>query len=53
MAISSPDEKRLQIAASIPPRPVVCTGSTGPRVPNTGAIKSSIVASSAENSLVR
>ena len=52
-ASSSPAEKRLQIAASMAPRPVVCTGSTGCVVPNTGAISSSISASSFENSGVR
>ncbi len=35
-AISSPGEKRLQIAASSAPRPVVWTGSGVSAVPNTG-----------------
>ena len=42
-AISSPGENRLQIVASIAPRPVVCTGSTGSRVPNSGRSSSSSV----------
>ena len=52
-AISSPGEKRLQIAASSAPRPVVWTGSGVSRVPNTGASSSIASASSRENSGVR
>ena len=50
---SSPGENRLQIAASMAPRPVVCTGRTSPVVPNRGRIISITAPNCSENSGVR